>query len=315
MHSDDLIYKFGNFSSQDLAVRDRNRSNCDEMYGQGVLELGNNQTQWQAATNFQQDGNFANWRPNEFDRDSSRPDFPWECEGSRLSMYSQVTAQQSKRSLYRSHSEAGSVLGDRSIRNSDMNDQGVRFNDPNGCGDFNDPGQLKDNRPGDLNDRITRSGDLSEQNIGDAMNSSASLFTCLDPLSSDMERSCRGPHDPDNGARRQTSSHVQKLGGRAAHDRENAQMLEYLCRDGDGGAIRPRWLADESLLSGPHGVSSKPWQKPTLQPVSKPNGCSFCLGRHSDNHENCLDNRRPQDIQDVSKRKIQFKHHGALISV
>lgn len=223
---------------------------------------------------------------------------PWECEGSRVTSYSQA-----KRSLYRSHSEAGSVLGDRSIRTSDMNDPGVRFNEPPGCGDFNDHGHQKDNRPGDLTDRITRSGDLSEQHAGDAKNSSASLFTCLDPLSSDMERSCRGPHDPDNGARRQTSSHVQKLGGRAAHDRENAQMLEYLCRDGDGGAIRPRWLPDESLLSGPHGVSSKPRQKPALQPVSKPNGCSFCLGRHSDNHENCLDNRRPQDIQDVSNVK------------
>jgi len=298
VHSDDLIYKFGNFSSQDLAVRDRNRSNCDEMYGQGALD----QTQWQTVHNFQQDGNFANWRPNEFERDSSRTEFPWEYEGSRLSTYSQATGQQSKRSLYRSHSEAGSVLGDRSIRNSDMNDQGVRFNEPNGCGDFNDHAHQKDNRPGDLNDRITRSGDLGEQNAGDAKNSSASLFSCVDPLSSDMERSCRGPHDPDNGARR----HVQKLGGRAAHDRENAQMLEYLCRDGDGGAIRPRWLPDESLLSGPHGVPSKPWQKPALQPVSKPNGCSFCLGRHSDNHENCLDNRRPQDIQDNMTEKNTF---------
>jgi len=306
VHSDDLIYKFGNFSSQDLAVRDRNRSNCDEMYGQGVLESGNNQASWQSVQNFQQDGNFANWRPNEFDRDSNRSDLSWDCEGSRLSMYSQVASQQSKRSLYRSHSEAGSVLGDRSIRNSDINDHGVRFNEPNGCGDLNDHGYPKDNRSGDLNDRITRSSDLSEQSIGDAMNSSASLFTCLDPLLSDMERSCRGTHDPDNGARRQTGSHVQKLGGRAAHDRENAQMLEYLCRDGDGGAIRPRWHADESLLSGPHGVSSKPWQKPTLQPVSKPNGCSFCLGRHSDNHENCLDNRRPQDIQDTMTEKNTF---------
>merc|ERR1719187_441632 len=70
------------------------------MYGQGVLELGN--TQWQTIQNFQQDGNFANWRPNnEFERDSRRPEFPpWECEGSRVTSYSQV-----KRSLYRSHSE------------------------------------------------------------------------------------------------------------------------------------------------------------------------------------------------------------------
>jgi len=307
VHSDDLIYKFGNFSSQDLAVRDRNRSNCDEMYGQGALEIGNSQAQWQTLQNTQYDGKFSIRRPNESEKNSNRPDFSWECESMQLPMYSShVSAQQSKRSLYRSHSEAGSVLGDRSVRNSELTDQGAKFNEPYGCSDFNDQCHLKESNVGDLNERIIRSGDISEQNIGDALNSSASLFTCLDPLSSDMERSCWGPHDPDNGARRQTSSHVQKLGGRAAHDRENAQMLEYLCRDGDGGAIRPRWLADESLLSGPHGVPSKPWQKPILQPVSKPNGCSFCLGRHSDNHENCRDNRRPQDIQDSMVEKNTF---------